>query len=75
MTALLDGIHDGDMTTDELLGKGNFGLGTFDAVDGEMVIIDGIRYQLKLPLTKDFSRADRDPENLDEKIHTTEVKD
>lgn len=47
MTALLDGIYDGEMTVGELLGKGNFGLGTFDALDGEMVIIDGTCYQLR----------------------------
>ncbi|WP_370451994.1 acetolactate decarboxylase [Corynebacterium sp. 320] len=47
MTALLDGIYDGEMTVGELLGKGNFGLGTFDALDGEMVIVDGICYQLR----------------------------
>lgn len=46
MTALLDGIYDGEMTIGELLGKGNFGLGTFDALDGEMVILDGVCYQL-----------------------------
>lgn len=47
MSALLDGIYDGEMTVGELLGKGNFGLGTFDALDGEMVIIDGVCYQLR----------------------------
>ena len=47
MTALLDGIYDGEMSVGELLGKGNFGLGTFDALDGEMVIIDGTCYQLR----------------------------
>ncbi|WP_255414018.1 acetolactate decarboxylase [Corynebacterium sp. 13CS0277] len=47
MTALLDGIYDGEMTVSELLGHGNFGLGTFDALDGEMVIIDGTCYQLR----------------------------
>ncbi|MBN9644859.1 acetolactate decarboxylase [Corynebacterium mendelii] len=46
MTALLDGIYDGQMTTSELLGHGNFGIGTFDALDGEMLIIDGICWQL-----------------------------
>ncbi|MDO4908253.1 MAG: acetolactate decarboxylase [Corynebacterium sp.] len=46
MTALLDGIYDGEMTIGELLGHGNFGLGTFDALDGEMVILDGVCYQL-----------------------------
>ncbi|MDN5721400.1 MAG: acetolactate decarboxylase [Corynebacterium sp.] len=47
MTALLDGIYDGEMSVGELLGKGNFGLGTFDALDGEMVIVDGVCYQLR----------------------------
>ena len=47
MTALLDGIYDGEMTIGELLGKGNFGLGTFDALDGEMIILDGVCYQLR----------------------------
>lgn len=47
MTALLDGIYDGEMTIGELLGHGNFGIGTFDALDGEMVIIDGVCYQLR----------------------------
>lgn len=47
MSALLDGIYDGEMTIGELLGKGNFGLGTFNALDGEMVIIDGVCYKLR----------------------------
>lgn len=47
MTALLDGIYDGEMTVSELLSHGNFGIGTFDALDGEMVIVDGTCYQLR----------------------------
>ncbi|AZA13259.1 acetolactate decarboxylase [Corynebacterium choanae] len=46
MTALLDGIYDGQMTISELLGHGNFGIGTFDGLDGEMVILDGVCWQL-----------------------------
>ena len=46
MTALLDGIYDGEMTIGEILSKGNFGLGTFDALDGEMLILDGVCHQL-----------------------------
>lgn len=41
MPALLDGLYDGEMTVAELLGHGNFGIGTFDALDGEMIIVDG----------------------------------
>lgn len=47
MTALLDGIYDGEMSVSELLSYGNFGIGTFDALDGEMVILDGVCYQLR----------------------------
>ncbi|MHC9568619.1 acetolactate decarboxylase [Corynebacterium diphtheriae] len=47
MTALLDGIYDGEISIGELLGHGNFGIGTFDALDGEMVILDGVCYQLR----------------------------
>ena len=47
MTALLDGIYDGEMSIGELLGKGNFGIGTFDGLDGEMVIVDGVCWQLR----------------------------
>ena len=46
MTALLDGIYDGELTIGDILGKGNFGLGTFDALDGEMLILDGVCHQL-----------------------------
>lgn len=47
MTALLDGIYDGEMSVGELLGYGNFGIGTFDALDGEMIILNGVAYQLR----------------------------
>ena len=46
MTALLDGIYDGELTISDILSKGNFGLGTFDALDGEMLILDGVCHQL-----------------------------
>ncbi|OEY13420.1 acetolactate decarboxylase [Corynebacterium sp. Marseille-P4321] len=46
MTALLDGIYDGELTIGDILAKGNFGLGTFDALDGEMLILDGVCHQL-----------------------------
>jgi acetolactate decarboxylase len=41
MSALLAGVYEGDLTVGELLEQGDFGLGTFDALDGEMVVIDG----------------------------------
>ncbi len=47
MSALLDGVYDGELTIGELLGHGDFGLGTFNALDGEMVVLDSVCYQLR----------------------------
>ena len=47
MAALLDGIYDGDVTIAELLTHGDFGLGTFNHLDGEMIVINGACYQLR----------------------------
>lgn len=47
MAALLDAVYDGEMTVDELLEHGNFGLGTFNALDGEMIVNDGTVHQLR----------------------------
>jgi acetolactate decarboxylase len=47
MGALLDGVYDGDVTIAEILRRGDFGLGTFNHLDGEMVILDGICYHLR----------------------------
>jgi acetolactate decarboxylase len=47
MGALLDGVYDGDVTTAEILRHGDFGLGTFNHLDGEMVILDGVCYHLR----------------------------
>jgi len=45
--ALLAGAYDGDMSCEELLKFGDFGIGTFDTLDGEMVIYDGMVYQIR----------------------------
>lgn len=47
MSALLDGVYDGETTVRELLDTGDFGIGTFNALDGEMLIVDGTCYQLR----------------------------
>jgi acetolactate decarboxylase len=41
LEALLDGAYDGDLTIGELRRHGDLGLGTFDALDGEMIVLDG----------------------------------
>lgn len=43
--ALLHGAYDGDVTVVELAGRGDLGLGTFNALDGELVLVDGIVYR------------------------------
>jgi acetolactate decarboxylase len=45
--ALLAGTYDGDLSLRDLLAKGDFGLGTYDNLDGEMVLLDGEFYQIK----------------------------
>jgi len=45
--ALLAGAYDGQMTLGELKTHGNFGLGTFDALDGEMIALDGEIWKAK----------------------------
>jgi len=44
--ALLAGGYEGSLRLDELRGLGSIGLGTFDALDGEMVLLDGVVYQV-----------------------------
>ncbi|MFI4912780.1 MAG: acetolactate decarboxylase [Sedimentisphaeraceae bacterium JB056] len=45
--ALLAGSYGGFMTLDELEGYGDTGIGTFDSLDGEMAMIDGVIYQVR----------------------------
>jgi len=45
--ALLQGVFDGTVPLSAFQQKGNFGIGTFDALDGEMILKDGIMYQVK----------------------------
>lgn len=45
--ALLGGIYDGEVSIDNLLRHGNFGVGTFNTLDGEMIVADGVCYQVK----------------------------
>jgi alpha-acetolactate decarboxylase len=45
--ALLEGVYDGEISCAQLKEKGDFGLGTFDNLDGEMLELNGIIYQVK----------------------------
>ena len=43
--ALLAGLYDGEWSCGEIRQHGDLGLGTFDALDGEMVVLDGHVYR------------------------------
>lgn len=45
--ALLNGVYDGVITFDVLRKYGDFGIGTFEGLDGEMLGFDGKFYQVK----------------------------
>jgi acetolactate decarboxylase len=45
--ALMLGVFDGIQPVAEMKKHGDFGIGTFDALDGEMIVIDGVVYQAK----------------------------
>jgi len=45
--SLLAGVYDGHMTLRELRRYGNFGIGTFEGLDGEMLLVDGRFYKVR----------------------------
>jgi len=46
INALVEGIYQGEISVDQLKEHGDFGLGTFDSLDGEMVALDGHFFQV-----------------------------
>ncbi len=76
INALLQGVYDGTETFKEIKQHGDFGIGTLDALDGELVGLEGRFYQIKssgqvLPVndaattpfaTVTFFKADREAE-------------
>ena len=47
LDALLDGDYDGRIDFYTIKQQGDFGLGTFAALDGEMIALDGVFYQVR----------------------------
>lgn len=45
--ALLQGVYDGEIAFRELKQHGDFGLGTFNCLDGEMIALEGEFYQIR----------------------------
>ena len=48
LQALISGDYDGSITLEDLLKRGNTGLGTFDKLDGEMIIWEGEAYKARI---------------------------
>ena len=46
VNALVEGIYEENIPISEIKKHGNFGLGTFDQLDGEMIMLDGKVYQM-----------------------------
>ena len=57
LQALAKGDFYGNATVEELLANGDIGLGTFEAVDGEMIMLDGICYRAKADGTVELAAA------------------
>jgi acetolactate decarboxylase len=47
INALMEGVYDGATTFADLKKNGDFGIGTFTALDGEMIGLDGAFFQVK----------------------------
>jgi len=47
INALLEGFYVEDTTVAQIKERGDFGLGTFNYLDGEMVLLDGQIYQIR----------------------------
>src|SRR4051794_11597560 len=47
MSALLAGVYDGPTPLSEVLRHGDLGLGTFNGLDGEMILIDGDCFRMR----------------------------
>jgi acetolactate decarboxylase len=56
--ALVQGASEGAVSSRRLLANGDFGLGTFEHLDGEMVVLDGIIYQVRGDGTVEARRDD-----------------
>ncbi len=48
INALLLSVYDGILPVADLKERGDFGIGTFDRLEGEMVVVDGECYQVKV---------------------------
>jgi len=48
INSLLNGVYDGDLSIGDLKKNGDFGIGTFNRLDGEMIAVDGNVYKVRV---------------------------
>lgn len=58
LDALLQGVYGASMTVGELRRHGDFGVGTYEGVDGEMILLDGRFYQVRFDGSVSEARED-----------------
>lgn len=46
MEAMRNSVYNGEMTIGKIKSKGDFGLGTYNLLDGELIALDGVFYQV-----------------------------
>jgi acetolactate decarboxylase len=62
MSALLSGVYEGNTTIEDLLNHGDFGLGTFNELDGELIAFNSEVYQLRADgSAREASRQQKTP--------------
>ena len=62
IVALLEGAYDGDVTFAELAEHGDTGLGTLNALDGEMIALDGRFYRADIDgMVEEIDSTERTP--------------
>ena len=71
--ALVQGIYEKAVSSSLLLNYGDFGIGTFDNLDGEMVVLDGTIYQVRsngtvTQITYTFTRHSNGTTDIDADI-------
>jgi acetolactate decarboxylase len=59
MSALIAGVYEGTTTIEELRSHGDFGLGTFNQLDGELIAFDSEVFQLKSDGSANRARDDQ----------------
>lgn len=47
LDAMRNGVYTGGLTISEVKQNGDFGLGTYNLLDGEMVVLNGVFYRVK----------------------------